>query len=187
MLSLPQAVRVCFRKYAVFNGRATRAEFWWWVLASNLAVIAAAAVDAVLSALFAAIGVPFFSPLAVVTVMGIVLPSLAVAVRRLHDIDKSGWWLLVWYCIDFVASLFLVVSLAVLVLLFAFGIVEGGWSAKGVLSDNVLVLIAVFPFVIISLVAILAVYAWALVWLVRQGGPGDNRFGPDPRVWPGGG
>ena len=182
MLSLPQAVRQCLRSYAQFNGRATRAEFWWWVLVSNLAIVAAAIVDAVLTVIFLALGVPFIGPLAFLLIIGVFLPSLAVAVRRLHDTGRSGWWLLAWYGIDFVASLVFVISLVLLVVFFAFGFGEENGFLVGQSAGGWILLIFALALALVALAAILAVYVWALVWLVRQGQPGPNQHGPDPRA-----
>ena len=183
MLSLPQAVRQCLRSYAQFKGRASRAEFWWWVLVSNLAIVAAAMVDSVLTVIFLALGVPFIGPLAFLLIIGVLLPSLAVAVRRLHDIGRSGWWLLAWYGIDFVASLVFVVSLVLLVVFFAFGFGgENGFLVSQSAGSWILLIFAL-ALSLVALAAILAVYVWALVWLVRQGQPGPNQHGPDPRAW----
>ncbi len=76
------AVSSGLSKYASFSGRARRSEFWWFFLFSVLVVVAGLLVDA----LVGTNGI--FYGLAVLAVF---LPNLAVAVRRLHDIDKSGW------------------------------------------------------------------------------------------------
>ena len=183
MLSFPQAVQSCLRKYATFNGRATRAEFWWWVLASNLAILAAAIVDAVLTAILVAVGISIIGPLAFLIVIAVFLPSLAVAVRRLHDIGKSGWWLLVWYGIDFVASLLFVAALVFLVVFVVFGFSSDGFIGFAPFSTDWILLGGASLLALAALAVILAVYVWALVWLVRQGQPGPNHYGPDPRAW----
>ena len=183
MLSLPQAVRQCICSYAQFNGRATRAEFWWWVLASNLAIVAAVIVDAILTAVLFAFGITIIGPLAFLLVIGVLLPSIAVAVRRLHDIGRSGWWLLTWYGIDFVASLLFVAALGLVVVFFTLEFGEDGGSGSGLLSTGWILLGGASLLALAALAAILAVYVWALVWLVRQGQPGPNQHGPDPRAW----
>ena len=83
-----EAVVTCFRKYIVFSGRAQRPEYWYWFLFEVLVSILAAIVD---HAIFGTkIGL-----ISTLTGVGLLLPSLAVAVRRLHDIDRSGWWILI--------------------------------------------------------------------------------------------
>jgi uncharacterized membrane protein YhaH (DUF805 family) len=81
-----RAIDTCFRKYVVFDGRAGRAEYWWWFLFQTLVLFGASSVGAVghLSTL-----------LGVVALLALALPNLAVAARRLHDINCSAWWLLI--------------------------------------------------------------------------------------------
>jgi uncharacterized membrane protein YhaH (DUF805 family) len=76
-MTFGESIRTCFSKYADFSGRASRSEYWWWFLFLLLAGLAASVISDKLSAL-----------LSVATV----LPTLAVGARRLHDIDKSGWF-----------------------------------------------------------------------------------------------
>ncbi|HZP24874.1 MAG TPA: DUF805 domain-containing protein [Terriglobales bacterium] len=80
------------KKYAVFEGRATRQEYWMYVLFNSIAAIVFMIVDAVLGS--SANGMPF-GMLTAVYLVGTILPSLAVLVRRLHDTNRSGWWVLI--------------------------------------------------------------------------------------------
>lgn len=103
------AVRTCFSKYVDFSGRARRSEFWYFVLFTLLVGVVSGVVDSILGTDFDTSGGLINS----VTSLALFLPSLAVAVRRLHDIGRSGWWILlglipivgwiiviVWYCTD---------------------------------------------------------------------------------------
>lgn len=81
-MSMPVAVMECLRKYAVWQGRAARAEYWWWVLAHTCAVFAALLIDSVLGS----------SVLTILVIFGLLLPAVSVTVRRLHDIGRSGAW-----------------------------------------------------------------------------------------------
>lgn len=87
-MNFTEAIATCFRKYVGFSGRARRAEYWYWALFVVIVGICTAVLDEVIF--------PFnaFSPLNSVWSIATFLPGLAVAVRRLHDVDKSGWWVL---------------------------------------------------------------------------------------------
>lgn len=100
-MTFVEAVRTCFRKYVDFTGRASRPEYWWFVLSYVLAYVAALIIDA-------AIGTPFF---ALVVALGYLLPMLAAGVRRLHDTGRSGWWLLI-SLVPIVGGIILIVLLA---------------------------------------------------------------------------
>ncbi|HEY6254746.1 MAG TPA: DUF805 domain-containing protein [Xanthobacteraceae bacterium] len=96
-MNFPQAIGSCFRKYVDFSGRASRSEYWYWALFIFLGRIVTAILDvAILQAPPGSGGV---QPLTAVFSLIILLPSFAVAVRRLHDVDRSGWWLLMYLTI----------------------------------------------------------------------------------------
>lgn len=81
------AIQSCFANYVGFSGRASRSEMWFFALFYLLALLLAVFLDAVL---FGSIG-PFY----VICSLALCLPLLAVQIRRLHDIDRSGWWILI--------------------------------------------------------------------------------------------
>ncbi|QBH95095.1 DUF805 domain-containing protein [Limnobaculum zhutongyuii] len=81
-------------KYADFSGRARRKEYWMFVLFSMIAMVVLMIVGGVLDAIFGSNGIVSMI-LLVVYALAIFMPSLAVAIRRLHDLDKSGWWYLI--------------------------------------------------------------------------------------------
>ncbi len=76
-MNFGQAISNCLSNYATFSGRAPRSEFWWFFLFQVLASVAASMLSEKLNGLVN---------------LGLLLPSLAVGARRLHDIGKSGWW-----------------------------------------------------------------------------------------------
>jgi uncharacterized membrane protein YhaH (DUF805 family) len=80
-----EAISTCFRKYVDFNGRAVRSEYWFFALFQFLVLVALSIVDAV-------VGTGVLSTLGT---LALLLPALAVGARRLHDTDKSAWWLLI--------------------------------------------------------------------------------------------
>jgi uncharacterized membrane protein YhaH (DUF805 family) len=74
------------KKYTVFTGRARRAEYWWFTLFSSLVSYGLALIG-----LFV-LDIPWLGNL---WSFGVLLPSLGVAIRRMHDVDKSGWFILI--------------------------------------------------------------------------------------------
>ena len=83
-MNFTQAISSGFSNYVNFAGRAIRSEYWYWVLFVIVVSIVASIIDAVL-------GTTLFNP---IFSLAVLLPSIAVGVRRLHDLDRSGWWLL---------------------------------------------------------------------------------------------
>ncbi len=114
------------KKYADFSGRARRKEYWMFVLINTIISIGMGVIDGFLGTYSAESGIGLFGTLYGLAVL---LPSLAVTVRRLHDTNRSGWWLLI-----------LLIPLI-------------GWAV-------------------------------ILVFMIIDGTPGDNRFGPDPKQEP---
>ncbi len=98
-----QAITTCFRKYAVFSSRASRSEYWFFALFEVLLMIATGVADAF------AIGNPS-GPFSGIASLIILLPALAVTVRRLHDTDRSGWWILI-PLVPIIGSIVLIVML----------------------------------------------------------------------------
>jgi len=77
---------VILQRYAKFDGRAGREEFWWFVLANFLVFIVLAILLAISN---------IFWILYIGYALAVIVPSIALAIRRLHDTNKSGWWLLI--------------------------------------------------------------------------------------------
>lgn len=97
-MTFTQSVRTALSGYADFDGRATRPEFWWWTLFVFILSLVLQIVDgAVIAPLlgFSAFAPEAGNPLSAVAALALLLPSLAVGVRRLRDIGRSGWWLLI--------------------------------------------------------------------------------------------
>tara|TARA_B100000401_G_C52569134_1_gene607068 strand:+ start:77 stop:496 length:420 start_codon:yes stop_codon:yes gene_type:complete len=88
-VSFSDAISLAFKNYVNFHGRSTRAEYWWFFLFTFTLSIVTQIIDS-----FSSLGVTNF-----ISSLIVLLPSLAVGVRRLHDIGKSGWWLLLWFAV----------------------------------------------------------------------------------------
>jgi uncharacterized membrane protein YhaH (DUF805 family) len=80
------------KKYAVFSGRSRRMEYWYFVLFNLVVYIVFSLIDALLGTFNVVQGVGLLSGLYALAVL---IPTLAVHVRRLHDIDRTGWWILI--------------------------------------------------------------------------------------------
>jgi uncharacterized membrane protein YhaH (DUF805 family) len=95
-MTFQDSVRTCFSKFVDFSGRASRSEYWWFAL--------------FLVGIY--IGAELISDAAYwIVVVATFLPSLAAAVRRLHDTGRSGWWLLLNF-IPFIGFIIVLVLLA---------------------------------------------------------------------------
>lgn len=105
------------KKYVEFSGRARRKEYWMFFLVNFVIALALAVVDAVLG----------FGLLGGLYALAVLLPSLAVTVRRLHDTGRTGWWVLIG---------------------------------------------------LVPLIGIIVI----LIFMVLEGQPGDNAYGPDPKA-----
>ena len=143
-MSFSQAISTCFSKYAIFSGRAPRSEYWWWILFTWI-------VGIVLG------WVPFVG---LIFQLAVLLPTLAVTARRLHDTNRSGWWQLL--------PLGAMAVMGAVVAAMAPNDPGAGMSSMmGVSMD-------------ITSVIVLATIILLIVWLASRGTAGDNRFGPNP-------
>lgn len=157
-----EAAKVCLSKYATFSGRASRSEFWFFYLFWNLLMFAAQFIDfAIIFALIAS-DVPFFFPiLTMIAVFGMILPQLAVSWRRLHDINRTGWWLG-----GVMIATFLFYA-AIVAFAVASGITEGA-------DEPPAAFVAVLGIFVIGMMA----YSITIfIFYVTKGTLGPNRFG----------
>ncbi len=88
-MTAPTPFAACCRNTPLFGPRG-RPEFWWW----GLFVLLISAVTALVDGVIFGFGRDASQPVSLVVTLGLILPSIAVGVRRLHDIDRSGWWCL---------------------------------------------------------------------------------------------
>ena len=144
------------KRYADFRGRAPRAEYWWFTLAITLIGFLVEYVDQLIGG--AVLGV--YGPATLIFTLGLFVPGLAVMVRRLHDIDRSGWW-----------ALLSIGSYLLMFVGFATDDPEAPFSTlEGLGMGTVLALVLAF---VVSMIVL-------LVFMVTRGNDGSNRFGADP-------
>lgn len=164
-----KAVASVFRNYVNFSGRAQRSEFWWFTLFSFVSQI-------VLLSVFPIIGWIY--------VLVLFLPSLAVTARRLHDTDRSAWWMLLHLVPALGFIVLMVVFITLLLELDAFNLQytnpwyvdpwyaeEARWAILGTLF------ILWIIWIVISIVSEIVL----LIFLIMPGTVGPNRYGPNLR------
>ena len=96
-MNFTQAIKSGFSNYVKFSGRAIRSEFWFWQLFVFLTILAIAVVGGIIAAINPNVGFGIMLVGMLIAVLGFLVPGLAVTVRRLHDSDKSGWFILLTF------------------------------------------------------------------------------------------
>ncbi len=141
------------KNYANFEGRARRKEYWLFILVSLLIVSVLIIIDTFIEEKFN-LKVDILSTL---YSLFILIPSLSVTTRRLHDIDKNGWWQLI-SIIPNILTNFLVME-------------------KRIYTSSIIGLILTLIILLSSIIGLI----WILLYMVREGQSGDNKYGEDPK------
>ncbi|MBN18610.1 MAG: hypothetical protein CL758_03920 [Chloroflexi bacterium] len=136
-IGLISAIHLGFSNYFNFNGRSSRSEYWWWILFY------------ILSSITPVIG-PFIN-------LASIIPTLSLTTRRLHDIDKTGWWQLI----------IIIIYILLFILLIPFFIATA--------------IIGILAF-IIWFIFFLTITIWWIRWMATKGNDGSNKFGPQPNI-----
>ena len=148
-----EAVTSVFRNYVNFNGRAQRSEFWWFVLFSFVSQFI----------------LNFVPIIGSIYSLVLLLPSLAVTARRLHDTDRTAWWMLL-YLIPILGFIILVILFFALLGINVFDPWRASDAEWGVLG----------LFFLVWLLGSIAAWVVLLVFQIMPGTVGPNRYGPDP-------
>ncbi len=159
MVDFGNGIAFGFQNYFKFSGRATRAEYWWFALFTQLLQLAGM--------------IPVLGwAVAILGFLATIIPSFSLSVRRLHDIGKSGWWMLVW--------LMIIVIYVILIIGFVISAINS--EGPGISEEESFLIIMpwLVGFGVFSLVT-LGVIIWWVVWFVQKGDKGPNKYGPDPR------
>jgi len=104
------AIKTCFGKFATFSGRAPRSEYWWWVLFIILGNFVSGFLDGIVLGL----GVGDGSIIGALFGLATLLPTIAVTARRLHDVNRSGWWQVAPYGMLIVTAIMAAINAAIL-------------------------------------------------------------------------
>jgi len=161
MMTFTQAVSSALSSYATFHGRARRSEYWWFYLFTILVAIPAGVIDAILDMAFNnEIGI-----VGTITSLALLLPSLAVTARRLHDTGRTGWWMLLPVA-PLLAAFVVGIATVVSAVLSAGG--------DGAPTSGLIVLLVFFGLLTLAAVIIVTVF------LCLRSDPGPNKYGPPP-------
>ncbi|OXM99291.1 DUF805 domain-containing protein [Bifidobacterium vansinderenii] len=156
-ISFPNAIVRFFKKYAVFHGRASRSEYWWWFLFSAI-------IGAVFSLLSSATdGSTIIEGLEGIWNLAVLVPGVALAIRRMHDANRSGWWVLLPYGL---------IVLAIIVMLLGGG--AAFWAAAG--NGGVGSGVSSVGLIIVGLLLMIAGGITSIVLYIAPSDPQGARF-----------
>lgn len=158
------------KRYADFNGRARRREFWLWFLFQVIVSIVFNILRAVIGETAELIN-GLFS-------LAILIPSIAVGVRRFHDINRTGWWLLFPAVVFIIAF---VIFISINGASFFSTLASFANVGPNPTPDQSMAMMQAFAPMWWVLAAWLAAALVTFVFNVMDGTPGPNRFGPDPK------
>jgi uncharacterized membrane protein YhaH (DUF805 family) len=170
-MGFSQSIKTCLSKYVVFSGRAQRSEYWWFVLFVLLVSILLAVVDSTLFGTNPEAG-KMSIKLNSIFQLSMLLPMLAAGWRRLHDIGRPGWYLLIPVAFNVATMVILLTGVAVFSTLEVNGAdPEALRGPAAFIGGTGLVVMYVLQF------AFSVLMIW---WLSRPSQDGANEYGPAP-------
>jgi uncharacterized membrane protein YhaH (DUF805 family) len=167
------------RRYADFSGRSRRMEFWMWQLGKFiffmlLVIVGFAMIGPALlsgdptNVVGAFAGIAILYLVCIVVGLGIFIPDLAVTVRRLHDTERTGWWILA--------------PVIPYLVIFVMAIVAGGSGAIDPKNPAGGPMAALGIVGLVCMLAVMVLGITLLVFYFLEGTPGPNKYGPDPKA-----
>jgi uncharacterized membrane protein YhaH (DUF805 family) len=158
-MNFQTAIRSGFQNYANFKGRATRPEYWWWAL---------------FTVILGLVGSSIHSSVGNLAQLVTLLPSIAVAVRRLHDTNRRGWWFVLpigSLGLAFITFMAFAVSTA-------FSLVDpSAWDPQNLFDGGSFIAILI---IVLALISAVTTGVANFVFTLLKGDSGENRFGPPP-------
>jgi uncharacterized membrane protein YhaH (DUF805 family) len=152
------AIRSGFNNYANFKGRATRAEYWWWALFSLIVQLVTSGQNAIGDL----IG------------LAILLPSVAVTIRRLHDTNRRGWW----FALPIGSLGLAFITFMAFAVSTAFSLVDPSeWDPQNLFDGGSFIAILI---IVLALISAVTTGVANFVFTLLKGDAGENRFGPPP-------
>lgn len=152
------------RRYFDFRGRSSRSEFWFFVLFLTIQLIIALIIDSFV------LGYDGPGPLYFIVAVVHLIPGIAVSVRRLHDIDRTGLWVLLFWLAPMLVSVIGLILMGGSIFMMMSGDETAAIAGLATMGAG-LMLIAILDLIILIV---------ALVFYVTPGTPGPNRYGPPP-------
>ena len=172
------------KRYADFSGRSRRMEFWMWQVFKFLVFITfLILVSVVFGIAFASLGetkdptqliavggsVLLLYLVFLIFMLAIIVPDIAVGVRRLHDTNRSGWWILAPLGSYLIGLVLMLVTVSI------------GASMGGTDQMNTGLLAAGGIVWLVAMLVTLGLWITLIVFMFLDGTPGPNRYGPDPK------
>lgn len=158
------------KNYTKFTGRARRKEFWRFVLVNLIIQLVIQQIDKLLGLDYGSVNSKSNGGiLSSIYSLVVFIPTLAVTVRRFHDIGKSGWVYFRFLLVVFIATILLITHMVVLLVVDALDMYSLASTPSFLLSIGIYLLV-VIPLAI-----------WMIVLLCRDSQPGSNKFGPNPK------
>ncbi len=166
-----EATRVCFTKYFVFSGRASRPEYWWFFLFVIIVSVVLSVIDTTVFGTDLETS-DSSGPLSSIFQLMVLVPLLAAGWRRLHDSGRPGWYLLLPAALSLATTFMLLGGVAV------FSVLETGVEDPDTLRRPAEFLGGIGLMVVVVLQVVLAIMM--IWWLTRPSEQGTNAYGPPP-------
>ncbi len=195
-MTFVEAVKTCFRKYFTFSGRASRSEFWWFTLFLILGSLVATIVNGII---FGPESAQWFNVtiddsgnqtqgfsetttydgglIGLVFSIATFLPSVSVTSRRLHDIGRSAWWMLMPIAVGAVTAVLVYLSLTEVS-------VDQSRIPTGIDGLDTMMIPTNLPVFFFAIFLFFAATIVLIVWLARRSHPAPNQYGPNPNEVP---